>query len=142
MQGFGNSHAKKATRIAAVPIKVEIATANFPPSLNPELVLLPPPTPAVVVGEELGALEIVCAVVVEGEWASDEGFAVAVKEGGVFGAVNTVTVEEDGVSEIADKVVFEEEKVLGTINRVVVEEGVLEIAESVIVERGRSWAMQ
>lgn len=117
MQGFGNNHAKKATRIATTGSPIESITVNFPLSLNPDLVLLPP---LVVVGEELGVPETVCAVVVEGEWASDEGFAVVVKEGGVSRAVCAVAVEEDGVSEIADRVVFEEEKVLGTIDRVVV----------------------
>lgn len=118
MQGFGNNHAKKATRTAVADTPIEIATANFPLSLNPELLSLSPLPLAIAVGEEFGAPETVCAVVVEGEWASDEGFAVVVKEGGVSWAVCAVAVEEDGVSEIGTT--CEERKVLGTIDRVVV----------------------
>ena len=109
MQGFGHNHVKKPTTSAAADTPIETATATFPLSLNPELVLLSPLALAVVVGKGLGVPGTVCAVVAEGERASDEGFAVVVKEG-----------EEDAVSEISDRVVFEEEKVLGAIDRVVV----------------------
>ena len=106
-------------------------------------------------GKGLGLPETVGAVVAWGDWASDEVCAVVVKKEGVSEAVSAVAVEEDGVSEIADMVVFEEESVLGRIGCVVVvreensetydivvEEGVLDMAESVVVERGLSWAMQ
>lgn len=107
MQGFGNNHAKKATRTAIADTPIESATANFPLSLNPELLSLSPLPLARVVGEEFGAPETVCAVVVEGEWASDEGFVVVVKEGGVSRALCAVAVEEDGVSVIATNPIFE-----------------------------------
>lgn len=102
-----------------------------------------------------GLPETVGAVVAGGDWASDEVCAVFVKKEGVSEAVSAVAVEEDGLPEIVDGVVFEEETVLGRAGSVVivweensetydivVEEGVLEMAKSVIVERGLSWAMQ
>ncbi len=135
MQGFGNNHAKKATRTAIADTPIESATANFPLSLNPELLSLSPLPLARVVGEEFGAPETVCAVVVEGEWASDEGFVVVVKEGGVSRALCAVAVEEDGVSVIAKTTpifegvtvteiskcsIDEERRMLGTIDKFVV----------------------
>lgn len=120
MQGFGNTHVKKPTTSAAADTPIETPTATFPPSLNPDPVLLPPLPPAVVVGKELGVPEIVFAVVAEGNWALDEGCLVVVKERVVSGAVYAVAVEEGVVSEIADRVILEKEKVLGTTDRVVV----------------------
>lgn len=130
LQGFGHIHAKKPTTSAATATPIVTPTASLSLLLNPDPVLLPPLPPAVF-GEELGVPETVSAVVAEGEWASDEGCLVVVKEGGVPGPVN-VDVRVDVVSKEA----------LETSDGVVVEDGVLGIAESVVVERGLSWAMQ
>lgn len=106
-------------------------------------------------GKGLGLPETVGAFFAGGDWASDKVCAVVVKKEGVPEAVSAVAVEEDGVPEIVDGVVFEEYIVLGRAGSVVVvweensetyeiviEEGVLEMAESVVVKRGLSWAMQ
>lgn len=134
LHGFGNNHVKKPTTSAAADTPIETPTASFPLSLNPDPVLLLPLPPAVFVGKELGVPETVSAVVAEGEWASDEGCLVVVKEGGVSGPVNTtiVDVRVDVVSKEASE----------TSDGVVVEDGVLGIVESVVVERGLFWAIQ
>lgn len=152
--GFGNNHVNKPTTRAATDTPIEITTANFPFSLNPELVLLPPVPPELAVGEEgLWGLKAVFAVAAEGPRVSDEVCVVVVVEEGLSELVYAVAVEADNVSEIVDDIFFEKERVsaavsgdvvgeigvLDSSDKIVVEKAwVFDIAEKVIVERGLS----
>lgn len=111
--------------------------------------MLPPLPPTVVVGKEPGLPETVGAVVAGGDWASYEVCAVVVKKEGGFRGSECCCCRGRRGSELADRVVFEEENVLWSVScavvvrdeipetyDIVVEEGVIEIAESVVVERG------
>lgn len=156
--GFGNIHVNKPTTMAATNTPIETTTANFPFSLNPELVLLPPLPPGLAVGEEeLWGIKTVFAVATEGPRASDEVCVVVAAEEGFSELVYAVAIEADNVSEIADNTFFEKERVsveisgdavgeirvLDLSDKIVVEKAwVFEIAEKVVVEMGLSWAIQ